>query len=176
MLDTSAGYIGTDNGAMHIAAALGRPVLGVFGGGDRGERFLPVGRKAAAVRMPIGCYGCDWDCPFDTKLCLSHMPMELLFATADSFLETFIADNQTHDPLTPEIYDLPAAADLPAMLLGPMMRMHRAQHRFSLEVREHHEYLARVNHDRQGARLGDGRRPEQHHQHPCRDVAPEPHA
>ena len=157
ILDTSAGYIGTDSGAMHIAAALGRPTLGVFGGGDRGERFLPVGKKAAAVRMPIGCYGCDWDCPFDTKLCLSHMPMELLFAAGDSFLDRFVAGNQSHEPLLPEIYDLPAAADLPAMLLGPMMRMHRSMHRFNLEVREHHDYLARVNHDRQArvSEMGD---------------------
>jgi ADP-heptose:LPS heptosyltransferase len=158
LLDTSAAYIGTSGGPMHIAASLGRPTLGVFGGGHRGERFLPVGRKAAAVRMPLGCFGCDWECPFDTKLCLSHMPWELLLATGEEFIDKYVKGGTTNEnPLLPQVYDLPASADLPSVLLGPMMRMHRAMNRFRGDVHEHNDFMARVNQDRQGriSEMGD---------------------
>jgi len=157
LIETASAFIGSDSGPMHIAAALGRPTLGIFGGGDRGQRYLPIGRKAAAARMPISCYGCDWDCPFDSRLCLSHMPIELLLATAEEFVQRYRATNTFHEAAAPDVYDLPAAADLPVMMLGPIMRMHRSMHQFQKEVRDHQDFMARVNADRQGrvSEMGD---------------------
>ena len=43
LLDSSQGYIGKDTGPMHLAAALGKPVVAVFGGGHW-PRFVPLAR------------------------------------------------------------------------------------------------------------------------------------
>jgi hypothetical protein len=60
-------YLGHDTGAMHLAAALGRPVIGIFGGGHW-PRFRPVGRQVASVVQPLPCFGCNWDCHFGDAL------------------------------------------------------------------------------------------------------------
>ena len=137
-------YIGMDTGPMHIAAALGRPTLGVFGGGHNAERFLPVGRRAAAIRMPLGCYGCDWLCPFDTRLCIKSIPEWPLFEAGDAFLND-IPDNTS--PFVPRTYHIEPPAELPAVLLGPIMRQHRRFLVQNHELVEHHAYLARTNAD-----------------------------
>lgn len=157
LLESAAAYIGMDTGPMHVSAALGRPTLGVYGGGHRAERFLPAGPRAAAIRMPISCYGCDWHCPFDTRLCLSHIPMGALMEAGDAFLSSYLAEAVNPDPLSPRIFEIAAPADLPNVLLAPMMREHRHYLRFNHEVQEHHDYLARVNQDRQAriSEMGD---------------------
>jgi ADP-heptose:LPS heptosyltransferase len=62
-------YIGNDTGAMHIAAALDRTVVGIFGGGTW-PCFRPAGRRVLAVVHPLPCFGCAWDCSFGDALCL----------------------------------------------------------------------------------------------------------
>jgi len=62
-------YFGNDTGAMHLAAALGRPVVAVFGGGTW-PRFQPAARQAIALVHPLPCFGCGWDCPFGDAPCL----------------------------------------------------------------------------------------------------------
>ena len=157
ILEGAAAYIGMDTGPMHVSAVLGRPTLAVFGGGHRAERFLPAGLRAAAIRMPISCYGCDWHCPFSSKLCLSHIPLQALTDAGDAFLASYLADAVNPSPLSPRIFDVPAPAELPNVLLGPTMRQHRQYLQFHHEVMEHHDYLARVNQDRQAriSEMGD---------------------
>jgi ADP-heptose:LPS heptosyltransferase len=157
ILESAAAYIGMDTGPMHVSAVLGRPTLGVYGGGHRAERFLPAGPRAAAIRMPITCYGCDWHCPFDSRLCLSHIPPQALIDAGDAFLATYLADAVNANPLSPRIFDVAAPAELPNVLLGPTMRQHRQFLIFNHDVLEHHDYLARVNQDRQGriSEMGD---------------------
>lgn len=149
-LESARVYVGMDTGPMHVAAALGRPALGVFGGGHRAHRFLPVGPRAAAVRMPIGCYGCDWHCPFDERLCIKRIPEDALFAAGDAFLD---GPNENGNVFTPRIFGLKAPADLPNVLLGPVMRQHRRFLQLNHDVAAHHEYLAREM-SAQEARLG----------------------
>jgi ADP-heptose:LPS heptosyltransferase len=157
LLGGAAAFIGMDCGPMHVSAALGKPTLGVFGGGHRAERFLPTGLKSAAVRMPISCYGCDWHCPFDSRLCLSHMPLQSLIETGDAFLASYLGGAQNADAFSPRIFELSVPAELPNVLLGPTMRQHRQFVRFNHEVLEHHDFLARVNQDRHGriSEMGD---------------------
>ena len=69
LLARSALYFGNDTGAMHLAAALGRPVVAVFGGGTW-PRFQPAARQAIALVHPLPCFGCGWDCPFGNAPCL----------------------------------------------------------------------------------------------------------
>jgi ADP-heptose:LPS heptosyltransferase/GT2 family glycosyltransferase len=62
-------YVGHDTGAMHIAAATGRPTVGIFGGGHW-PRFRPVGHQVASVVHPLPCFGCNWDCHFGDAPCV----------------------------------------------------------------------------------------------------------
>lgn len=53
VLDRSSLFVGNDSGLMHMAAALGRPTLGLFGPSD--ERFYrPWGEHTAIVRTDLG--------------------------------------------------------------------------------------------------------------------------
>jgi len=62
-------FLGNDTGAMHIAAALGRPVCAVFGGGTW-PRFVPASKSFAALVNPLPCFGCAWDCCFGDAPCV----------------------------------------------------------------------------------------------------------
>lgn len=73
VLEAGKGYVGKDSGSMHLAAALGKPVLGVFGGGHW-PRFLPVGTKACILTVSVPCRGCDWRCHLPEPLCVTDLP------------------------------------------------------------------------------------------------------
>jgi GT2 family glycosyltransferase len=66
-------YAGHDTGAMHIAGAVGRPVVGIFGGGHW-PRFRPSARQAVSIVQPLPCFGCNWDCHFGDGPCVKTMP------------------------------------------------------------------------------------------------------
>ena len=83
-------YLGHDTGAMHLAAAVGRPVVGIFGGGHW-PRFRPIGRQTVAVVQPLPCFGCNWDCQFGDGPCVKTLTVAdvraglgKLFAAGDS--------------------------------------------------------------------------------------------
>ncbi|MET0555789.1 MAG: glycosyltransferase family 9 protein [Vicinamibacteria bacterium] len=62
-------YLGSDTGPMHFAAALGVPVVAVFGGGHW-PRFLPVAGRSFVATQRLPCFGCGWDCWLDDAACL----------------------------------------------------------------------------------------------------------
>lgn len=76
LLQTARLYFGHDTGPMHLAAAVGRPVAAIFGGGHW-PRFRPVGRQVVSVVQPLPCFGCNWDCHFGDAPCVKTL------ATAD---------------------------------------------------------------------------------------------
>lgn len=67
-------YLGNDTGPMHLAAGIGRPTIGIFGGGFW-PRFKPVGRQVVSVVQPLPCFGCGWDCPFGEAPCVKTLPL-----------------------------------------------------------------------------------------------------
>ena len=69
LLQTAQLYVGNDTGTMHIAAATGIPVVGIFGGGHF-PRFLPVGSRSVGVVAELPCFGCGWVCLFDDAPCV----------------------------------------------------------------------------------------------------------
>jgi ADP-heptose:LPS heptosyltransferase/GT2 family glycosyltransferase len=69
LLGDSLLYVGHDTGAMHMAGAVGRPVVGIFGGGHW-PRFRPSARQAVSVVQPLPCFGCNWDCHFGDGPCV----------------------------------------------------------------------------------------------------------
>ena len=70
----SAGYVGRDTGPMHLAAALGRPVLAVFGGGTW-PRFLPACDRSVALTVGVPCIGCGWRCHLADSYCIKDVPV-----------------------------------------------------------------------------------------------------
>jgi ADP-heptose:LPS heptosyltransferase/GT2 family glycosyltransferase len=73
LLAESRLYAGHDTGAMHMAAAVGRPVVGVFGGGHW-PRFRPSARQGVSIVQPLPCFGCNWDCHFGDGPCVKTIP------------------------------------------------------------------------------------------------------
>jgi heptosyltransferase-2 len=60
---------------MHLAAALGLPVLAIFGSTD--ERATgPVGSRARVIRHPVACSPCGLrECPIDLR-CMKGVTVE----------------------------------------------------------------------------------------------------
>ncbi|HEX4053987.1 MAG TPA: glycosyltransferase [Tepidisphaeraceae bacterium] len=75
LIHHSRGYIGKDTGPMHLAAALGKPVIAVFGGGTW-PRFQPAAEPSWAGMVRVACVGCGWQCPFETSHCIKDVPVE----------------------------------------------------------------------------------------------------
>ncbi len=70
LLSQCDAFVGNDSGAMHVAAALGLPTVGIFGS-TRAWRTGPRGPRATVVRYPIECSPCmDRRCRFGHYDCL----------------------------------------------------------------------------------------------------------
>ncbi len=78
-------FLGNDTGAMHLAAALGVPVVGVFGGGTW-PRFTPAADRGCAVVHPLPCFGCGWDCAFGDAPCLGEIRVDDVLRAVDRTL------------------------------------------------------------------------------------------
>ena len=65
--------VGIDSGPMHVAAALGVPVVTSFGGGHW-PRWIPVGSRVGVVTRRLPCFNCDWHCWLDQAACFVHEP------------------------------------------------------------------------------------------------------
>lgn len=75
----SFGYVGKDTGPMHIAAAMGRPVVAVFGGGHW-PRFVPEAAVGRVLTQLMPCAGCDWVCHLSRNHCVKGVPTEAVDA------------------------------------------------------------------------------------------------
>lgn len=70
LLDAASGFAGNDSGAMHVAGALGRPSVGIFGSTSP-ERTGPLGSRARVLYDRIECSPCyDRRCRFGHTNCL----------------------------------------------------------------------------------------------------------
>ncbi|HVW20912.1 MAG TPA: glycosyltransferase family 9 protein [Opitutaceae bacterium] len=96
-------YVGHDTGAMHLAAAVGRPTIGIFGGGHW-PRFRPAGRQSLAVVHPLPCFGCGWDCEFGDGPCVKVIGAADVRAAIERALD---AGDQPFDEVA-EARNLPA--------------------------------------------------------------------
>ena len=71
------GFISNDNGAMHIAAALKIPLVGIFGPGDPSVWF-PYKKRAAWVRKTTDCRPCRKDHCDDLK-CMETLGVDEVY-------------------------------------------------------------------------------------------------
>jgi heptosyltransferase-2 len=79
-------FISNDSGAMHVAAAVGRPVVAVFGPTDE-RRTRPLG-DAAVISAPVFCRPCLLrECPIDHR-CMTRVTVDVVYdAVAARLLE-----------------------------------------------------------------------------------------
>ncbi|MDP8299918.1 MAG: lipopolysaccharide heptosyltransferase II [Candidatus Tantalella remota] len=82
VLNRATVFIGNDNGPMHMAAALGVPVMAIFGRDIPGvspRRWRPWGDKNVVFHEPPGCDPCvDTECPYEYK-CLKAITVDAVF-------------------------------------------------------------------------------------------------
>ncbi len=76
-------FIGNDSGAMHVAAAAGLPVIGIFGSTDP-EGTSPVTKQFTLIREAPSCSPCFLRrCPVDHR-CMTRITVESVFSAARS--------------------------------------------------------------------------------------------
>jgi heptosyltransferase-2 len=74
-------FIGNDSGAMHVAAAAGLPVIGIFGSTDP-DGTAPVTDRFTLIRQPVSCSPCFLRrCPVDHR-CMERISVDSVFAAA----------------------------------------------------------------------------------------------
>jgi len=79
--------ITNDTGPMHVAAALGKPLLALFGP-TAPERTGPYGQLDNVLRIPLACAPClKSECHFEKPMeCLHALPPQLVYERASAFL------------------------------------------------------------------------------------------
>jgi heptosyltransferase-2 len=79
LLSACSVFVGNDSGAMHIAAAVGLPVVGIFGPTDP-EATRPVTHDFTLIREPVSCSPCFLrKCPVDHR-CMTRVEVASVFA------------------------------------------------------------------------------------------------
>jgi heptosyltransferase II len=72
-------FVGNDSGAMHVAAAAGLPVIGIFGSTDP-EGTAPVTRQFTLVQEKVSCSPCFLRrCPVDHR-CMTRISVGSVFS------------------------------------------------------------------------------------------------
>jgi heptosyltransferase-1 len=78
-------FVGGDTGPLHLAAALGRPVVGLYGPTDT-NRNGPYGKRHFVHTIPANCAGC-WQRQCPKKIdCLAQIPVDRVWQSLDSLL------------------------------------------------------------------------------------------
>ncbi len=87
LLACADAVVSNDSGLMHVAAALGRPVVGVFG--STSERFTPpLGAHTRSISIPLPCRPCfERTCRFGHYDCLQKLAPAIVLAKLDQLLE-----------------------------------------------------------------------------------------
>lgn len=79
-------FVGNDSGAMHVAAAVGLPVVAVFGSTDP-HGTAPVTFRRRLVQHPVACSPCFLrECPIDHR-CMERVSVEDVREAAVKLLE-----------------------------------------------------------------------------------------
>jgi len=85
LLSNCSLFIGNDSGAMHVAGAVGVPVIGIFGSTDP-EGTRPMTSRFTLIREPVDCSPCFLrKCPIDHR-CMTRISVERVFEAARSLL------------------------------------------------------------------------------------------
>jgi heptosyltransferase-2 len=81
----TAAFVSNDSGAMHVAAAIGRPVVAIFGPTDE-RRTSPVGDHIV-VTESVFCRPCMLrDCPIDHR-CMTRIGVARVYDPVAAIME-----------------------------------------------------------------------------------------
>ena len=79
--------VSNDTGAMHVAAAVGTPVLAIFGSTDA-EATGPLGQSVRLLRQPVPCSPCLLrECPIDHR-CMTRITVDQVVQGAMHLLDS----------------------------------------------------------------------------------------
>ena len=88
--------ISNDSGPVHVAAAVGTPVVDIFGRNQRGlspQRWGPLGEGHVVLHKEVGCVTClAHNCDIEF-LCLTSLSVEEVYQAAVSLLDRDIGDS-----------------------------------------------------------------------------------
>lgn len=90
ILAAADGVVGKDTGPIHLAAALHKPVVSVYGGGHW-PRFAVRGVKSMALTAAVPCRDCNWRCHLPEPVCSYSIP-------SGAIVEAWQAVNAPHFP------------------------------------------------------------------------------
>ena len=83
LLAGAAVAVTNNSGGMHLADAVGTPVVALFAGTEDEDQFRPRSVRAAVLRVPTWCSPCrQFRCPFALE-CLDVAPETVVAAAAD---------------------------------------------------------------------------------------------
>jgi ADP-heptose:LPS heptosyltransferase len=89
LMQAAALYIGNDSGPMHIAAALGTPVVGIFGSSDP-RKWHPWGAPQRTLWAGLECSPCHgkWCANPERHACLERIGVDAVLEAALNLLNT----------------------------------------------------------------------------------------
>ena len=81
-------YIGNDSGPMHLASAVGTPIVAIWGSSNS-QRWRPWSVASRVVQNPFECNPCPgYRCLVaDTPLCIESVTVEQVVAAAKELLK-----------------------------------------------------------------------------------------
>ncbi|MBI2187410.1 MAG: lipopolysaccharide heptosyltransferase II [Acidobacteria bacterium] len=88
IMAAASACVSNDSGAMHVAAAVGTPLVAVFGPTNEYETapLTREGRRAVVLTHPVWCRPCMLrECPIDHR-CMKRITPERVLATLDSLV------------------------------------------------------------------------------------------
>ncbi|MDP2727443.1 MAG: glycosyltransferase family 9 protein, partial [Dehalococcoidia bacterium] len=90
VLERCAIFVGNDSGPMHLAAAVGTPVVAAFGPSDA-RTYHPWGVPHRIIKLDLSCLPCDFiNCSQGENICLTHIPVEDLLQACLEMLNSKI--------------------------------------------------------------------------------------
>ena len=91
VLKKSNFLISNDTGVMHMGAALGKPVVAIFGPTTRYLGFFPFRTRSLVVERPVSCRPCSYHgtetCPRDHFQCMDQIHTSDVIRAAEALLE-----------------------------------------------------------------------------------------
>lgn len=93
-------YLGNDTGMMHIAAALDKPVVAIFGGGTW-PRFLPAASWGIVFTQELPCSYCMWnDCWLADAPCIKMVSVNDVIESIERLLKGIVNRVEIHQGLS----------------------------------------------------------------------------
>ena len=81
-------FLGIDSGPMHLADALGKPIVVLFGPGNE-KLFSPSNSEYTIIKKDIGCGPCSMSrCKFSSNICMEAITVEEVWEAIEMRIKT----------------------------------------------------------------------------------------